>query len=123
MKYLLLSLLTVISANAAEIAIHSTSIYIIIFFLILLLIATYAFFKKKCEKQVETINSKQEEIETLKQQITANEKEMVDRKNTVEKEIIQLNHQISNLERELKEGTKNQIVAEIEALRQKRNNK
>lgn len=122
MKYLLLSLLSIRAVNASEITIHSTSIYMIIFFLILLSIIIYAFFRNKCEKQDEIMKEKIEKIKDLKMQKREAEKEAVNKKQAVEKEIILLNHTISDLERQLKEGSKNQIVAKIEALQQKRQN-
>jgi len=122
MKYLLLSLFTIGSANAAEITIHSTSIYMIMFFLILALIIMYAFFYNKCEKQTKTLKEKKEIIKSFEQQKVLSEKKMLNNQQTVEKEILSLNHDISDLKRQLKEGSKHQIVAKIEALQQKRQN-
>jgi len=120
MKYLLLSLLTLGSAQAAEITIHSTSIYMIIFFLLLALIIMFAFFNNKCEKQAKIIKENQAKIKTFEAQTITDEKEAIMKQQAVEKEMILLNHTISDLERKLKEGSKHQIVAKIEALKEKR---
>jgi len=122
MKYLLLSLLTIYTAQAEEITIHPTSIYMIIFFLVLSVIIIYAYFIHKCDKQAKVLKEKTQKIETLETQKIEADKEGLTQKQAVEKEIIELNHTISDLQRQIKEGTKNQIVAKIEALEQKRQN-
>jgi Tfp pilus assembly protein PilO len=122
MKYLLLSLLTLSSVNAAEITIHSTSVYMIMLFLVLALIIMFAYFNNKCEKYEKTIKEQKEKIKAFEKQNIADDKETLIKQQAVEKEIILLNHTISDLERQLKEGSKHQIVAKIEALQQKRQN-
>lgn len=122
MKILLLSLLTLCTAHAEEITIHPTSIYMIMFFLIMMLIITYAYFVNKCEKSQKMIKDKDEKIKVLEAAKIVDEKESLIKQQDVEKEITTLKHTISDLERHIKEGTKNQVVAKLEALQKKRHN-
>ena len=120
MKYLFLSLLLMAQAHASEVTIHTTSIYMIILLLILALIITSAFFVHKCKQKEELLNAKQAEFKALKVGKAQEDKEALEKRQAVEKEIIALNYTISDLERQLQEGTKNQVVSKLEALRQQR---
>jgi len=120
MKYLFFSLLAMGQAHAEEITIHSTSIYMIILLLILALIITSAFFVQKCKSKEELLNAKQAEFKALKVGKAQEDKESLQKRQAVEKEIIALNYTISDLERQLQEGTKNQVVSKLESLRQQR---
>ena len=125
MKYLLLTLLSIHTLHAketAEVTIHTSSIYLIMLFLLLALIVTYAFFIHKCEKQQKILKSKDEKI--LMMENTEREKETaaLKKEQEVQKEILMLQHTIADLERKMQEGTKNQVVAKIEALEKKRQN-
>ena len=122
MKYLLITLLSIHSAHAAEISIHDTSLYLIILFLFLLMISIYAFYMKKCEERNKLIQEKEEKIIWLRQIHAESEHRHLKQIQETEKEIITLHHNISDLERQLQEGTKNQVVAKIEALQKKRQN-
>ena len=125
MKYLLLILFSIHIAhakNTAEVTIHSSSIYLIMLFLLLALIITYAFFINKCDKKKKFIEEKDEKIATYEKQERENETSSLKKDKEVEKEILTLQHTIANLERKIQEGTKNQVVAKIEALQKKRQN-
>ena len=125
MKYLLLTLLsihTLHAKNTAEVTIHSSSIYLIMLFLLLALIVSYAFFIYKCDKKQKLLEEKDANIATFEKQERENETTSLKKDKEVEKEILTLQHTIADLERNIQEGTKNQVVAKIEALQKKRQN-
>ena len=125
MKYLLFTLLsihTLYAKNTAEVTIHSSSIYLIMLFLLLALIVTYAFFINKCDKKQKLLEEKEENIATFEKQERENETTSLKKDKEIEKEILTLQHTIADLERKIQEGTKNQVVAKIEALQKKRQN-
>ena len=125
MKYLLLTLLsihTLHAKNTAEVTIHSSSIYLIMLFLLLALIVTYAFFVHKCDKKQKLLKEKDANIATFEKQERKNETASLKKDKEIEKEILTLQHTIADLERNIQEGTKNQVVAKIEALQKKRQN-
>ena len=125
MKYLLLTLLsihTLHANNTAEVTIHSSSVYLIMLFLLLALIVTYAFFINKCNDKQKLLEEKDANITTLKKQERENETASLKKNQEIEKEILSLQHTIADLERKIQEGTKNQVVAKIEALQRKRQN-
>jgi Tfp pilus assembly protein PilO len=120
MKLLLLTLFLIHSAHAAEMSVHDTSLFIIILFMFLLLISIYAFFIKKSAKKEELLQEKEKKITWLRQVHAEDEHRHFKNAQETEKEIIALKHTIADLERKLQEGTKNQVVAKIEALQKKR---
>jgi DNA mismatch repair ATPase MutS len=91
-------------------------------FLLLALIITYAFFINKCDKKQKLLEEKEENIATFKKQERENETASLKKDKEIEKEILTLQHTIADLERNIQEGTKNQVVAKIEALQKKRQN-
>ena len=125
MKHLLLTLLsihTLYANNTAEVTIHSSSVYLIMLFLGLALIVTYAFFVHKCSKLQKLIEEKEEKIAIFKKQEREDEIASLNKDKEAEKEILALNHTIENLQRQIQEGTKNQVVLKIEELERKRHN-
>lgn len=125
MKYLLLSLLsihTLYASNSAEVTIHSASVYLIMLFLMLALMVTYAYFLYKCNKQQKIIETKEAQITHYEKQQRDTETSLFKKDKEIEKEIFTLKHTIADLERKIQEGTKNQVVAKIEALEKKRQN-
>jgi len=125
MKYLLLTLLsihTLQAKNTAEVTIHSSSIYLIMLFLLLALIVTSAFFINKCDKKQKLLEEKEENIATFEKQERENETTSLKKDKEIEIEILALQHTIADLEHKIQEGTKNQVVAKIEALEKKRKN-
>ncbi|WP_295421513.1 hypothetical protein [Sulfurovum sp.] len=123
MRYLLLTLLAIHTANAAVKPVQNTSLYLAILFLILLIVSVYAFYVRKCDQKNILIQEKEKEIIGLHQRNAEYEKESLKKDSEKEKEILSLKHTIENLERKLQEGTKNQVVAKIEALQKKRQNR
>jgi choline-glycine betaine transporter len=123
MKHLLLTLLIIHTVNAGEKAMQNTSVYLAIFFLILFIISIYAFYVNKCNHKNSLLHKKEKEIIELHQCNAEQEREYLTKKYEKEKEILSLNHIIADLERKLQEGTKNQVVAKIEALQKKRQNR
>jgi len=125
MKYLLFALLNIhvlYAENTSEVTIHSSSIYLILLFLFLALIVTYAFFLHKCDKTQKLLDKKDESIATFEKQERENETSTLKKDQENEKEILVLKQTIADLERNIQEGTKNQVVAKIEALEKKRQN-
>ncbi len=123
MRHLLLALLLIHTANAGEKAMQNTSLYLSIFFLILFIVSIYAFYVNKCNQKNILLQEKEKEIIALHQRYAEQEKEYFTKESEREKEILSLNHTIENMERKLQEGTKNQVVAKIESLQKKRQNK
>ncbi len=123
MRHLLLALLLIHTANAGEKAMQNTSLYLSIFFLILFIVSIYAFYVNKCNQKNILLQEKEKEIIALHQRHAEQEKEYFTKESEREKEILSLNHTIENMERKLQEGTKNQVVAKIESLQKKRQNK
>ena len=123
MRYLLPILLAVHTANAGEKALQSTSLYLVLFFLVLFTLSIYAFYVNKCNQKNSLIQEKEKEIIALHQHHTEQEREHLLKVSENEKEILSLEHAIADMERKLQEGTKNQVVAKIEALQKKRHNR
>jgi len=123
MRHLLLTLLIIYTANAGEKAVQNTSLYLAMFFLILFIVSIYAFYVNKCNQKNSLLQKKEKEIIALHQRNAEQEREYLTKKSEKEKEILSLNHTITDLERKLQEGTKNQVVAKIEALQKKRQNR
>lgn len=125
MKYLLFMLITIhmlYANNTGEVTVHSSTIYLIMLFLVLALIVTYAFFINKCEKQQKQLNAKEKLIASLSKEEREKATATLKKEQEHEKEILILQHTIADLERNIQEGTKNQVVAKIEALQKKRHN-
>ncbi len=76
----------------------------------------------KLKKNTELLWEKEEKIAWFRQIMAQNEQAKVKHEHEMEKEIMQLRHTIEVLEQKAKEGTKNQVVAKIEAQQRKREN-
>ena len=125
MKYLLLILLSLHTLYANEsdaVTIHSSSVYLVMLFLLLALMITYAYFIYKCKKTAKIIEEKEAQLTRLTKKEQEQEKSKVQKDQETEQEIVALKHTIADLERNIQEGTKNQVVAKIEALEKKRQN-
>ncbi|SFV70772.1 hypothetical protein MNB_SV-3-467 [hydrothermal vent metagenome] len=90
--------------------------------MILTLIITFAFFLNKCSKKKKLLEELEQNLSTLQKQKREDETALLKKEQGVEKEILALQHTITDLERKIQEGTKNQVVAKIEALEKKRQN-
>jgi|GEM_PF-2175543 len=74
----------------------------------------------KTNKLHTLLKEKEEKIEWLRRIKGENEYRLTQQIQELEKHITELNHTVENLERQIKEGTKNQVVAKLEALQRKR---
>ena len=120
MKHLLMILLAVHAVQAAEAPIYQTSLYTGTVFLFLLLAGIIVVLMMKRAKDRQLLQEKEEKILWLTRQNAENEQQHMQREQELEKETLKLAHTIENLELRLKEGTKNQVVAKIEELQNKR---
>ena len=120
MKHLLMILLAVHAAQAAEAPIYQTSLYTGTVFFFLLLVGIIAVLMMKRAKDRELLQEKEEKILWLTRQNAENEQQHILREQELEKEILRQTHTVEDLERRLKEGTKNQVVAKIEELQNRR---
>ena len=95
-----------------------------IFMLMIFLILVFLFLSVRCKLSDKTnkkiLAEKEEKIHFLRQINIENESRKIHKEHEVEKEILSLNHTIKNLEQQAKEGTKNQVVAKIEAQQSRR---
>jgi len=109
--------------HASSESLYQTSLYTgtLFFFLLLAIIALILY--KKHSKDQKLLEEKEEKITWLRQVHAENEHRYLKKEQETETEILSLKHTISDLERKLQEGTKNQVVAKIEALQKKRQNK
>lgn len=89
---------------------------LVVIFLLYLLIK----YKKEIKNKNNLIIQHEEKIKYLRQISAENEHRKTAIEHETEKEIIALKHKIEGLEIKMKEGTKNQVVAMIEAQRNKR---
>jgi len=89
---------------------------------LLLLVLLYLVFryKKELNNARLLLEEKEEKIKWFRQIDAENERKRVALSHSVELEIQALNHTIEALEKEAKEGTKNQVIAKLEALQSKR---
>jgi len=76
--------------------------------------------RKRLQAQKKLLEEKEEKIDWLRQMHATNEHKQNSKIQTLEKEIVSLKHTIEMLEQKAKEGTKNQVVAKLEALKEKR---
>jgi len=121
MKHLLISLLFFTMLHAAQTPIFQMSIYtgVLFFFLLVVIIIIFILIKKR-SKTARLLEEKEEKIKWLRQINAQNEHHHAQKEQEMEKEIMKLTHTIENLELKLKEGTKNQVIAKIEELQNKR---
>lgn len=96
----------------------SLALLVLIPYLILLFLVVK--YKKAFEKSEASLKEKEEKIKYLRQTHAEYEYKKTEDDHSHEKEIIALNHTIEQLELKLSEGTKNQVVAKIEALQNQR---
>ena len=125
MKYLfsiLLSISLLSAQETKEVTIHPSSMYLIFLFLFLAIIIGYAYFINKCNQQKKMLDTKDKQITTLEEEKRESQTSVLIKEQENEKEMLLLQHTIADLERNLQEGTKNQVVSKIEALEKKRQN-
>ncbi|MCF6205836.1 MAG: hypothetical protein L3J47_02920 [Sulfurovum sp.] len=120
MKHLLMFLILLGSANAGASSLYETSLYTGTLFLFLLLLGMVIYMTRRASQDKELLKEKEAKITWLRQIHAENEQKHLQKLQELEKEILKLTHTIENLEVKLKEGTKNQVVAKIEALHNQR---
>jgi ABC-type transport system involved in cytochrome bd biosynthesis fused ATPase/permease subunit len=76
--------------------------------------------KQKRKSDTATLEEKEEKITWLRRIGAENEHRRTTKIQELEKQIVEQNHTIDKLEQKLREGTKNQVVAKLEALQRKR---
>ncbi len=76
--------------------------------------------RSKLKTLTATLKEREEKIQWFRQLTAKHEQEKVKSEHETEKQILKMRHTIETLERELKEGSKNQVVAKIEAQQRKR---
>ena len=84
--------------------------------------AMWLYTKKRLTETEKLLEEKEEKVLWFRQITAQHEQAKTKEDHETEKKILQLNHTIETLERKLKEGTKNQVVAKIEAQQHKRDN-
>jgi len=90
--------------------------------LALLFAALWLHTNKRLKETEKTLEEKEEKVLWFRQLTAQHEQAKTKQDHETEKQILHLNHTIETLERKLKEGTKNQVVAKIEAQQHKRDN-
>ena len=115
---------TALSSNTNETILHYADYILPIFMLMIFLILVFLFlsvrYKLADKKNKQILAEKEEKIHFLRQVNAENESRKITKEHEAEKEILSLKHSIENLEQQAKEGTKNQVVAKIEAQQAKR---
>jgi nicotinamide mononucleotide adenylyltransferase len=120
MKHLLMTLFLIHTAEAGQGSVYETSLYTgtVAFFLLMLAIIIVQM--RKSAKDKALLTEREEKITWLRQIHAENEHRHLQQVQEMEKENLKLTHTIEDLERKLKEGTKNQVVSKIEELRNRR---
>lgn len=91
---------------------------LVLAFVVMAIIA--AVLGNKTRKQAEELSQKDEKITFLRRVNAENEHKYTAKMHEDEKEILSLRHTIETLEKQIKEGTKNQVVQKIELQQRKR---
>lgn len=89
-------------------------------FIVLVLVYFVNKYKKAVAKNKLLIDEQKEKIKWLRQVFAENEHKFTQTEHDLEKKILLLNATIQSLEEQAKNGTKNQVVAKLEALQSKR---
>ncbi len=99
---------------------YFTALVLFIFILILLLVFLVFHYKKILKTQNDLLKEKDEKIKSLRKYSYEMELQKVEREHEIEKEILNLNHNIKELKQKEKEGLKNQVVTMLEKYEKKR---
>jgi len=78
--------------------------------------------RSKLKETAAALEEKEEKVTWFRQVMAQNEHAKTKHEHEMEKRVLELTHTIETLEKKLKEGTKNQVVAKIEAQQRKREN-
>ena len=122
MKFSLITLLGAVTLNAAQSGVYQTSLYTGTLFLFLLLLGIVLVQMRRASQDRKLLMQKEEKLERIREQCAQKEQLLLSQIQELEKEKIELNFTIESLQVKLKEGTKNQVVSKLEALRRARRN-
>ncbi len=78
--------------------------------------------RSKLKETAAALSEKEEKVTWFRQVTAQNEQAKIKHEHEMEKKVLALTHTVETLERKVKEGTKNQVVAKIEAQQRKREN-
>jgi C4-dicarboxylate-specific signal transduction histidine kinase len=122
MRTVTLTLLSFVSLQAADFGISLGGYFptVIAAAAALLFFILFVLRRNEVERLKKTLEEKEEKIEWLRRIKGENEYRLDRRIRELEKETETLRSEISELERKLREGTKNQVVARLDSLRRKR---
>jgi len=121
-KFSLITLLGAVTLNAAQSGVYQTSLYTGTLFLFLLLLGIVLVQMRRASQDRKLLMQKEEKLERIREQCAQKEQLLLSQIQELEKEKIELNFTIESLQVKLKEGTKNQVVSKLEALRRARRN-
>ena len=96
------------------------SIGLVTLFVMLVLIVSFFRQRKTLKHKNELIIEHEEKIKFLRQINAENEYKQTQKEHTNEKTLLELQHTITTLEEKINDGTKNQVVAKLEAWKNKR---
>jgi len=121
---ILFTLFTTLEAASSDSTMDSYMGYMWLLTAFVLLILSYFLIKSKKEisEFSELLKEKDEKIKWLREISAKNENRQNLKIQDLEKRVLELTHEIEMLEQKAKEGTKNQVVAKIEELENKRKN-
>ncbi|SFZ98727.1 hypothetical protein MNB_SV-5-390 [hydrothermal vent metagenome] len=121
---ILFTLFTTLEAASSVSTMDSYMGYMWLLTAFVLLILSYFLIKSKKEisEFSELLKEKDEKIKWLREISAKNENRQNLKIQDLEKRVLELTHEIEMLEQKAKEGTKNQVVAKIEELENKRKN-
>ncbi len=112
---------TIYAEDFSKITISLTNIIIaFLIILVIILVIIIIFNNKKIKELNKTIKERDEKIQWLRKVFVQKENTLNKNIKNLEDQISNLNHTIDLLEQKLKEGTKNQVVTKLESLQRKR---
>jgi hypothetical protein len=122
--FLLMSSIIEASTGSEEIItlpkIYILSIGLIIVFIMLVLIFSLSKQKRAMREKNNLISEHEEKIKFLRKINAENDYKYTQKEHANEKAVLEFKHTITILEEKINDGTKNQVVAKLEALRNKR---
>jgi len=93
---------------------------LVFLFILLFLVYTIARQRSILKKQIEICTRHEEKIKFLRQTHVEYQYKQSQKEHLSEKKVLELEHTIENLEEKINDGTKNQVVAKLEAYKNKR---
>ena len=99
---------------------YFVSIGLVILFVMLILIVSFFKQRNTVKHNNELIIEQEDKIKFLRQTHAEYEYKQTEKEHANEKTFLEFQHTITNLEEKIKDGTKNQVVAKLEACKSKR---